>query len=130
MEENELIKEYQERKNIRQQTHNKEKAICPNCKKLKFPFFKGSDWCQNCYRKYLDRYCYYDYKGKKPSVNTKEYKICELLVKKNVKQQDIITIYKEEVGNTTINYVRNVVSKYLVKCDSLGNVKPNILKHK
>lgn len=130
MEENKLIKEYQERKEIRKHHHSKEPKICPNCKKFRIPFFKGSDWCQNCYRKYLETYCYYDYKDKKPKINSNEYKICELIVNKNLKPKEIVEKYGSKIGISSVNYIRNIISKYLEKCDSLGNKKPNILNHK
>ena len=118
-------------KSIGRKTPKKERVRCPQCGNYCTPYLSNSDWCQKCYREVLEKYCYWKYNEKveRPKKGGTEEKVCEILISENLEPKKVIEKYGAKIGITSRNYVYMISQKYLVKCDLLGNKKPNIYRY-
>lgn len=111
--------------------HTKKARVeCPRCGGLLVPYLENSDYCQKCYREILEQYSFwkYDPLKVKPKIDTTAYKVCEILIGTQIKPKTLVEKYGEELGISSVKYVNNIKEKYLVRCDTFGNEKPNIYK--
>ena len=110
--------------------NKKEKKVCPRCGKYLMQYIKSSDYCQKCYRQILNRYSFWKYKDEnnKPSFDSSEYKICEILMWDMIKPKNLYEKYHEELGIVSVRSIYRVINKYLEKCDTLSESKPDIYK--
>lgn len=105
----------------------KEKVKCPNCGKLLIPYILSTNLCQLCYRKILNKYCFYEIKDGNglPKENTKARQVINLSIYEKLNTNEIA-----KKINASKTYVRSVKNKYLIKCDTNGFPKPLFLKEK
>ncbi len=106
--------------------NNNEKDIifCPICKKFKSKY-KGTQYCQYCYRKLLEEYSNYDYlyrneEDRKKYMSDNARKICKLLVEDGIRDKKKIA----EMVNLNFYYVRSIIGKYTMHVNSDGEVRP------
>lgn len=109
-----------------------ERVVCPVCKKLKIKYLKNNDYCQKCYREILSKYSFYKYKdeNKKPKFGSTEYKVCDIMIYDNIKPKKLVEKYGAELKISSVKYVFSISEKYLEKCDTYGNPRPEINKSK
>lgn len=93
--------------------------ICRECGEEKSFYKNKYGMCQKCYRKMLEKYSYYDYKDTNVRLKGMSKRVCELAINSDMELKEIA-----EFLNLNANYVRQITNKYLVKCDSYGNLKP------
>lgn len=109
--------------------HTKKARVeCPKCGKFLVPYLDTSNYCQKCYREMLDRYSFWKYNERvpKPKIDTTAYRVCEILIGTQIKPKTLVDKYGEELGISSVKYVNNIKEKYLVRCDTFGNDKPDI----
>ena len=92
-----------------------EKRICVKCGELKGYHNNRYGYCQKCYKEYLDRYRYYDYKCDVEQLGWNEKRIVKYTVEEGLS--------KEEIANRlglNKEYVRQVIKRNTKRVDIDG----------
>lgn len=107
----------------------KTKVLCPRCGEIRTKYIKCSNLCQSCYRKLLDKYCFFNYKENiKIRSGSNIDKICTYVVKYNLRPKEIVESYGNILHIGNINYVNTIINRFLYRCDTYGNKRPDYME--
>ncbi len=96
----------------------KEFVMCNCCNKLR-KRFNNYEMCQDCYRKLLKEYSFYDYKVPKENLSGNTLRICEMLIEEGVERKEI-----HKILNLNKVYVNIVINKNTKRVNVDGKERP------